>query len=259
MGLFGSNRNNEATALTIPGVGGGISQEQMAMFGQAAQDSGLAGMGLNMMNEMTGGVNTEEVELMYHLMARHPNEVDLFLVQNPAFMSGLAELISTIMKRELYQWFNSPAIAATVDATSAADLGYSTITQENIDTILNNMVNGADANGVVTTPQQRINAADAEAVALINQHKYGMQMGMMGNQMQNQQQMYQQQMMQQQMMNQNQGGLTGALGSFGSSLIRGSLGLPPAPMQQQYGVQGGYGMQGYPQQQGMYGQTPQMQ
>ncbi|MAS57159.1 MAG: hypothetical protein CMA37_00940 [Euryarchaeota archaeon] len=259
MGLFGSNRNNEATALTIPGVGGGISQEQMAMFGQAAQDSGLAGMGLNMMNEMTGGVNTEEVELMYHLMARHPNEVDLFLVQNPAFMSGLAELISTIMKRELYQWFNSPAIAATVDATSAADLGYSTITQENIDTILNNMVNGADANGVVTTPQQRINAADAEAVALINQHKYGMQMGMMGNQMQNQQQMYQQQMMQQQMMNQNQGGLTGALGSFGSSLIRGSLGLPPAPMQQGYGMQGSYGMQGYPQQQGMYGQTPQMQ
>ena len=256
MGLFGSNRNNEATALTIPGVGGGISQEQMAMFGQAAQDSGLAGMGLNMMNEMTGGVNTEEVELMYHLMARHPNEVDLFFVQNPTFMSGLAELIYTIMKKELYVWFKSDAIAAAVDDAKAAELGYSSITQENIDTIINNMTNGADANGVVTTPQQRINAADAEAVALINQHKYGMQMGMMGNQMQNQQQMYQQQMMQQQMMNQQQGGLTGALGSFGSSLIRGSLGLPPAP---QYGMQGGYGMQGYPQQQGMYGQTPQMQ
>ena len=81
MGLFGSNRNNEPTALTIPGVGGGISQEQMAMFGQAAQDSGLAAMGMNMMNEMTGGVNTEEVELMYHLMARHPNEADLFLAE----------------------------------------------------------------------------------------------------------------------------------------------------------------------------------
>jgi len=205
---------------------------------------------------MTGGVNTEEVELMYHLMARHPNEVDLFLVQNPAFMSGLAELISTIMKRELYQWFNSPAIAATIDPTAAADLGYSTITQENIDTILTNMVQGTDAAGVVTTPQQRINAADAEAVGLINQHKYGMQMGAMGNQMMNQQQMYQQQMMQQQMMGQQNQGLSGVLGNFGSSLIRGSLGLPPAP---QYGMQGGYGMQGYPQQQGMYGQTPQMQ
>ena len=118
------------------------------------------------------------------------------------------------------------------------------------------MVNGADSNGVVTTPQQRINAADAEAIGLINQHKYGMQMGAMGNQMMNQQQMYQQQMMQQQMMNQQQGGLTGALGSFGSSLIRGSLGLPPAaPMHQGYGMP----MQGYPQQQGMYGQTPGMQ
>ena len=179
MGLFGSNKT-QPTALTIPGVGGGINQEQLAMFGQAAQDSGLAAMGLGMVNEMTGGVNTEEVELMYHLMARHPNEVDLFLVQNPAFMSGLAELISTIMKRELYQWFNSPAIAATIDATAAADLGYSTITQENIDTILTNMVQGTDAAGVVTTPQQRINAADAEAVGLINQHKYGMQMGAMG-------------------------------------------------------------------------------
>ena len=255
MGLFGSNKT-QPTALTIPGVGGGINQEQLAMFGQAAQDSGLVAMGLGMVNEMTGGVNTEEVELMYHLMARHPNEVDLFLVQNPAFMSGLAELISTIMKRELYQWFNSPAIAATIDATAAADLGYSTITQENIDTILTNMVQGTDAAGVVTTPQQRINAADAEAVGLINQHKYGMQMGAMGNQMMNQQQMYQQQMMQQQMMGQQNQGLSGVLGNFGSSLIRGSLGLPPAP---QYGMQGGYGMQGYPQQQGMYGQTPQMQ
>ena len=255
MGLFGSNKT-QPTALTIPGVGGGINQEQLAMFGQAAQDSGLAAMGLGMVNEMTGGVNTEEVELMYHLMARHPNEVDLFLVQNPAFMSGLAELISTIMKRELYQWFNSPAIAATIDATAAADLGYSTITQENIDTILTNMVQGTDAAGVVTTPQQRINAADAEAVGLINQHKYGMQMGAMGNQMMNQQQMYQQQMMQQQMMGQQNQGLSGVLGNFGSSLIRGSLGLPPAP---QYGMQGGYGMQGYPQQQGMYGQTPGMQ
>ena len=252
MGLFGSNKS-QPSAMAIPGVGGGISQEQMAMFGQAAQDSGLAAMGMGMVNEMTGGVNTEEVELMYHLMARHPNEVDLFLVQNPAFMTGLANLISTIMKRELYLWFNSEAIAATVDPAKASELGYSTITDENIATILSNMVQGADAAGVVTTPQQRINAADAEAIGLINQHKYGMQMGAMGNQMMNQQQLYQQQMMQQQMMNQNQG-LSGALGSFGSSLLRGSLGLPPSP-------QMGYGQQygGYPQQQGMYGQTPQMQ
>jgi hypothetical protein len=83
-----------------------------------------------------------------------------------------------------------------------------------------------------------------------------MQMGVMGNQMQNQQQAYQQQLMQQQMMAQQNQGLTGALGSFGSSLIRGSLGLPPSPQQQMYGQQQ-YGQ--YPQAQGMYGQTPQMQ
>ena len=254
MGLFGS-RNSEPTALSIPGVGGGFNQEQMAMFQQAANDSGLSALGMNMVNEMTGGgINTEEIELMYHLMARHPNEVDLFLVQNPAFMTGLADLISTIMKRELYLWFNSNAIAATVDPTAAAELGYSTITDENIGAILTGMVQGTDAAGVVTTPQQRINAADSEAIGLINQHKYGMQMGAMGNQMQNQQNMYQQQMMQQQMMAQQNQGLSGALGSFGSSLLRGSLGLPPAP-QMGYGQQ--YGQ--YPQQQGMYGQTPQMQ
>jgi hypothetical protein len=255
MGLFGSSKS-QPTALTIPGVGGGFNPDQMAMFQQAANDSGLSAMGMNMVNEMTGGgINTDEIELMYHLMARHPNEVDLFLVQNPAFLSGLAELISVVMRKELYTWFNSEAIAATVDPAKASELGYSTITQENIDAIVTNMVQGTDSTGMVNTPQQRINAADAEAIGLINQHKYGMQMGQMGNQMQNQQQAYQQQLMQQQMMAQQNQGLGGALGNFGSSLLRGSLGLPPSP-QQMYGQQQ-YGQ--YPQQQGMYGQTPQMQ
>jgi len=255
MGLFGS-RTSEPTALAIPGVGGGFNQEQMAMFQQAANDSGLSAMGMGLVDQMTGGgINTEEIELMYHLMARHPNEVDLFLVQNPAFLSGLADLIAVIMRKELFTWFNSPVIAATIDPTSAAELGYSTITQENIDAIITNMVQGTDATGMVNTPQQRINAADAEAIGLINQHKYGMQMGAMGNQMQNQQQAYQQQLMQQQMMAQQNQGLGGVLGNFGSSLLRGSLGLPPAPQYNAYGQQ--YGQ--YPQQQGVYGQTPQMQ
>jgi len=247
MSWFGKSTAT-AASLTPPGIGGGINQEQMAMFQQAANDSGLTGIGLNMLNEATGGVNTEEIEIMYHLMARHPNEVDLFLVQNPAFMAGLAELISTIMKKELYNWFNSAAIAATVDATVAADLGYSTITQENIDTILSNMVKGTDAAGMETTPQQRINTADADAIALINQHKYGMQMGAMNNQMSAQQNQWQQQQawQQQQMMQQQQPGISGALGSFASSATRGLLGLPPAPQYNQYGMM--------PQQ---YGQMPQ--
>ena len=231
MSWFGKSTQT-AAQLTPPGIGGGFNQEQMALFSQAAQDSGLAAMGMGMVDQMTGGgINTEEIELMYHLMARHPNEVDLFLVHNPAFLSGLADLISTIMKRELYNWFNSAAIAATIDATVAAELGYSTITQENIDTILANMVKGTDTQGMETTPQQRINQSDADAIALINQHKYGVQVNSMSHQMNAQQNQWQQQQawQQQQMMQQQQPGLSGALGSFGSSLIRGSLGLPPAP------------------------------
>ena len=261
MGLFNSSKS-QPTALTIPGVGGSLSAEQMALFGQAANDSGLSAMGMGMVDQMTGGgVNTEEIELMYHLMARHPNEVDLFLVQNPAFLTGLAELISVIMRKELYTWFNSPAIAATIDPTSAAELGYSTITQENIDSILNNMVQGTDTAGMVSTPQQRINTADAEAIGLINQHKYGVQMGQMNNQMSQQQaQWQQQQMYQQQMMaQQQQPGFGSAIGGFGASLVRGTLGLPPAP---QYNtMQGGYPQQQsmYPQPQGMYGQNAGMQ
>ena len=257
MGLFGSSKP-QANALAIPGIGGGFNPDQMAMFQQAANDSGLAGMGMGMLDQMTGGgINTEEIELMYHLMARHPNEVDIFLVQSPAFLSGLAELISVIMRKELYSWFNSEAIAATVDAEQAATLGYSTITQENIDTVLANMVKGIDPTGLETTPQQRINAADAEAIGLINQHKYGIQMGAMGNQMSQQQAMYQQQLMQQQMMAQQNQGWGDAIGNFGSSLIRGSLGLPPAPQQYDAYAQQQYGQ--YPQAQAMYGQTPAMQ
>ena len=253
MSWFGKSAATAAT-LTPPGIGGGFNQDQMAMFSQAANDSGLAGMGMGMVDQMTGGgVNTEEIELMYHLMARHPNEVDLFLVSNPAFMSGIADLIAVIMRKELYTWFNSAAIAATVDATVAADLGYSTITQENIDTILANMVKGTDAAGMETTPQQRINSSDAEAIALINQHKYGMQMGQMGQQMNQQQAQWQQQQawQQQQMMQQQQPGLGAAVGGFGASLVRGTLGLPPSPQYNQYQQQPGM----YGQSQQGYGQT----
>ena len=128
---------------------------------------------------------------------------------------------------------------------------HTLLPRENIDTLLANMVKGTDAAGAETTPQQRINVADSEAISLINSHKYGMDMNAMQNQQQLQQQMYQQQMYQQQQQMQ-QPGLAGALGGFGSSLIRGSLGLPPSPT---YGQQ--YGQ--YPQAQGVYGQTPQMQ
>ena len=251
MGLFG-NKNT----LEIPGIGAGVSQEQMNMFANAAQQSGLQDYGMQMMNQWTGGgLDTEQIELIHHMIARHPNEMDIFLAQSPGFLVGLAELISIIIKKELYEWFNSPIINSTVNAEQAASLGYSTITQENIDTILGRMVQGTDPSGMVTTPQQRINSADAESASVLNQYKFGHQMGMMNNQMgmmnnqmgmmNNQMGNQQQQWQQQQMMQQQQGGgLSGALGAFGSSLIRGSLGLPPVGM--------------YGQQQGMYQQPGMM-
>ena len=249
MGLFG-NKNT----LEIPGIGAGVSQEQMNMFANAAQQSGLQDYGMQMVNQWTGGgLDTEQIELIHHMIARHPNEMDIFLAQSPGFLVGLAELISIIIKKELYEWFNSPIINSTVNAEQAATLGYSTITQENIDTILGRMVQGTDPSGMVTTPQQRINSADAESASVLNQYKFGHQMGMMNNQMgmmNNQMGHQQQQWQQQQMMQQQQGGgLSGALGAFGSSLIRGSLGLPPAGM---YGAQQGM----YPQQNMMGGQVP---
>jgi len=256
MGLFG-NKNT----LEIPGIGAGVSQEQMNMFANAAQQSGLQDYGMQMVNQWTGGgLDTEQIELIHHMIARHPNEMDIFLAQSPGFLVGLAELISIIIKKELYEWFNSPIINSTVNAEQAASLGYSTITQENIDTILGRMVQGTDPSGMVTTPQQRINSADAESASVLNQYKFGHQMGMMNNQMgmmnnqmgmmNNQMGNQQQQWQQQQMMQQQQGGgLSGALGAFGSSLIRGSLGLPPAGM---YGAQQGM----YPQQNMMGGQVP---
>ena len=209
---------------------------------------------MQMMNQWTGGgLDTEQIELIHHMIARHPNEMDIFLAQSPGFLVGLAELISIIIKKELYEWFNSPVISSTINAEQAASLGYSTITQENIDTILGRMVQGTDPSGMVTTPQQRINSADAESASVLNQYKFGHQMGMMNNQMgmmNNQMGNQQQQWQQQQLMQQQQGGgLSGALGAFGSSLIRGSLGLPPAGM---YGAQQGM----YPQQNMMGGQVP---
>ena len=157
---------------------------------------------------------------------------------------------------------NVIAWSQNLNAEQAAALGYSTITQENIDATLAKMVQGTDPSGMVTTPQQRINSADAEAATVLNQYKFGHQMGimnnqmgmmnnqmgMMNNQMGNQQQQWQQQQMMQQQQQQG-GGLSGALGAFGSTLIRGSLGLPPAGM---YGGQ----QQMYPQQNMMGGQVP---
>ena len=219
---FGNNGNQ--ASLTPPGVGG-LNSDQMNMFAQAANQSGLTDMAVGQVNQLTGGMkNEDQVQMLYRLMALHPNEVSLFFLEYPSFMSELSNLIGLIMRKELYAWFSGGAMNATVNAEKAAALGYSTITQENID---------AQVAKVVPTQQMQaaVSQSDMQAMQMMNGHQQQMMMGNMQQQQMQQQQMQQQQMYNQQMMGQQppqRPGLSSALGGFGSSLIRGSLGLPPA-------------------------------
>jgi hypothetical protein len=221
MPLWGNSDNN---SLTPPGVGGGISQEQMSLFANAANQSGLTGMAMQQVDQITGGLkNEDQVQLLYHLMAVQPNEVSLFFLEYPHFLKELSALIGLIIRKELYAWFSSGVIPATLNAEKAASSGYSTITDENIDAQIAKVAPIQDM-------QQKMHQADNQAMQMMNGHQQQQMMGQM-----HQQQMYQQQMMQQQMMPgqmpPQRPGIGSALGNFGSSLIRGSLGLPPAQTQ----------------------------
>ena len=215
------------------GLGGGPSNEQKQLFGQAAQDSGLAAMGVGMLDQMTGGnkmSNENQVQMFYNLMATHPNEVSLFFLHYPEFMKNFFEVFRLIIKQELYSLFSSDAIPQfKIDAAKGTELGYATITQENIDAAIAKTV-------PLQQMQMEVSQADMQAMNQINSANIGMvQQGMT-----QQQQMYQQQMHQQQMMMQQpqRPGMGSTLGGFGASLIRGTLGLPQ-PQQQP--------MMGYPQ------------
>jgi len=128
------------------------------------------------------------------------------------------------VRKEMFALFKSGAIVTsverggslTVNAEAGAD--YASITQENIDMQVSKVV-------PLQQMQMEVSQADMKAMQMMGGH----QQHMMMNQMQ-QQQMMQQQMMQQQMMGQQvqRPGMGAALGGFGASLIRGSLGLPPA-------------------------------
>ena len=217
-----SRGNNNAAALTPPGVGNGASNDQLSMFADAAQSSGLAGMGMQMADQATGGMkNEDQVQMLYHLMATHPNEVALFYLEYPMFMKEFSNLIALVIRRELYQWFSCGAIPTTIIAEKALD--YSSIIP-------------------LQEMQMKVHEDDMKAMNMMGGH----QQQLMQNQYQQQQMVqqqqyhqYQQQMYPQQMQQQQQPpqrGFGSALGGFGSSLIRGTLGLPQP--QQQYPQQG---------------------
>ena len=53
-------------------------------------------------DQMTGGMrNEDQVQMFYHLMAAHPNEVSLFFLHYPEFMKELPSLIGLIVRKEL--------------------------------------------------------------------------------------------------------------------------------------------------------------
>ena len=218
------NKNPAGNGLTPPGVGNGISQEQMSLFANAAQSSGLTDMARHQVDQMTNGMqNEDQVQLLYHLMAVQPNKMSLFFLEYPQFLAELSALIGLIIRKELYAWFASGVIPTTVNPEKAASAGYSTITQENIDTQIGKVVPVQDM-------QMKMHQADNQAMQMMNGHHQQQMMGNMQQQQKIQQQQHQQQMMGQQQMPQRPG-LGAALGGFGSSLIRGSLGLPPAQTQ----------------------------
>ena len=226
MGLWG-NTNQGNNGLMPSGVGGGPSQEQKQLFAQAAQDSGMAAMGMGMLDQITGGSkmsNENQVQMIYQLMATHPNEVVLFFLHYPDFLKNIFEAFRLLMRQELYAIFASDVTPSfNVDSGKAAELGYATITQENIDAAIAKAV-------PLQQMQMEVSQADMQAMQQINNAS----MGQMQQGMNQQQMMYQQQMQQQQMMMQQpqRPGMGSAIGGFGASLIRGTLGLPPAQQQQ---------------------------
>jgi hypothetical protein len=239
MGLWGSN-NGGQNGLMPGGIGGGLSNEQKQLFAQSANDSGLTSMGMDMANQMTGGNqmrNEDQLSAFYHLMAAHPNEVSLFFLHYPDFLPGIFEVMRLIMKQELHAFFSSDVVTSVkVDPAKAAELGYASITQENIDAAI------AKA-APMEQMQAEVHQADMKAVNQMNGHAQGQ---FQQQQMLQQQQMQQQMMMQQQMPQRQ--GIGGAIGGFGSSLIRGTLGLPPAQQQQPMGMNPQMGYQQMPPQ-----------
>jgi hypothetical protein len=237
MGLFGNNNQN-GQSLMPTGMGGGPSNQQQQLLGQAAQDSGLASMGMQMADQMTGGQgmqNEDQVELLYRLMAAHPNQVVLFFLHYPDFMKEFAALIGLIFKKEMYSFFNSGMIMTptnrgdplTVNAGVAVD--YSSITAENIETQIGKIL-------PMHQMQAEVSSSDMQAMQMMGGHQQQQMQNQNQYQQQQMQNQYQQQMYQQPVQPQKQG-FGAAVAGFGSNIIRGSLGLPPAQQQSQMGTQ----------------------
>lgn len=248
-----------------------------ATTAQVAQDTGMADQALSAVhNQLAGGGNfgnEQQIGAFYQLLASHPNEVALFLLSytnekgQPAILAGMAQLMETIMRKTIFEFFNGEAFKGDyVDAAKAAELGYSTITQENIDIVINNMV-----------PLQQIamdiQADDQRAMQIVQQAQFHAMTMEQQMQHEEQQRLLQQQQWQQQQAQQFQqppqrpgvfgnmlrlGGIVGAsaVGGPAAQNIAQQMLAPQPGVPQQQGYPQQYQQQPYPQNTYMQGQVP---
>ena len=191
--------SNWGNSLQPSGTGQGNNMQSMFETAiDVGQQTGLnqqiAGAAMNMVSGPLG--NEDQLGKIYHLFAAHPNEVSTFFLHHlneknqPTLLAGLAQLISTIVRKELYAFFSSEATTTNfINVEKATELGFSTITDENIDMIISNMV---PLQQIASEVQQ----ADTQAMQIVQQAKF--QALSLEQQQQHQQQQWQQQQQQQQ-------------------------------------------------------------
>ena len=168
--------SNWGNSLQPKGVGQGNTLG--SMFDNAmtvAVDTGLnkqvAGAAMGMMANGPLG-NEDQLGKIYHLFAAHPNEVSMFFLNHlnernqPVFIAELANLIAAIVRKEMYEFFSSDMVMTQfINKEKATELGYSTITNENLDMIIANMV-------PLQTIASEIQQADAQAMQIVQQAKF---------------------------------------------------------------------------------------
>ena len=191
--------SNWGNSLQPSGTGQGNNMQSMFETAMdVGQQTGLnqqiAGAAMGAMSKPLG--NEDQLGKIYHLFATHPNEVSTFFLHHlneknqPVLLAGLAQLISAIVRKEIYTFFNGEAFTGNyVNAEKAAELGYSSITDENIDMIISNMV---PLQQIASEVQQ----ADAQAMQIVQQAKF-QALSVEQQQMQQQQQWQVQQQQQQ--------------------------------------------------------------
>lgn len=150
---------------------GNMFDNAMTVAVDTGLDKQVAGAAMGMMASGPLG-NEDQLGKIYHLFAAHPNEVSMFFLNHlnernqPVFIAELANLIAAIIRKEMYEFFSSDMIQTQfINKEKATELGYSTITNENLDMIIANMV-------PLQTIAMEIQQADAQAMQIVQQAKF---------------------------------------------------------------------------------------